>query len=743
MKKFQYYSQLNQKDCGPTCLKMIARHHGKTIALAKITALSETTRMGSTLAGVAEAAERLGFRTLGVKIDFAKFSQEAPLPALLHWQGNHYVVVYRISATRVWVADPAHGLLQYTHADFITRWVGHNATPTTREGIALLLEPTPAFYQSSEDKAEGRFGWQLLRGHVRRYRSYFGQLIVGLLAASVLQLFFPFLTQSIIDVGIKNQDLNLIYIILAAQLFIFLGRSSLEIIRGWILLHLSARINISLISDFFIKLMKLPVSYFDTRLTGDIMQRINDHRRIERLLTTSSLSTLFSAVNLVVFGAVLAWYNGQIFAIFFVSTALYMGWILLFLKKRHELDYKRFSTISAEQSKVIETISGMQEIKLHNAERQKRWSWEYLQARLFRVEIRSLKLEQVQSVGSTFLNELKNIFITVFSATLVIKGQLTLGMMLAISYILGQLNGPISQLVEFIHSLQDASIALERLAEIHDKEEEDPDPALKTHQVDTAADLVLSEVSFRYVGAPALVLRNVCLTIPARKVTAIVGASGSGKSTLLKLLLKMYEPSSGDIRLGHTRLATISQPAWRAHFGVVQQEGFLFNDTIAANIALGHDDIDLPRLLQAAQVANIRAFIEGLPLSYNTRIGSEGTGISTGQKQRLLIARAIYKSPDFLFFDEATSALDAKNERIIIENLQQYYLNKTVVVIAHRLSTVIHADQIVVMNDGEVVEVGTHEHLIRQQGVYYNLIKNQLELEKLDAPRLPAPAHAT
>lgn len=742
MKKFVHYTQLHQKDCGPTCLKMVARHYGKTVPLARISALAETTRTGSSLAGIAEAAERLGFRTLGIRIDFNRFRREAPLPAVLHWQGHHYVVVYHITDRKVFVADPAHGLLTYSHAEFINAWIGLNATADTREGIALLLEPTAAFYQQPEERDERNFGWQVLATYLRRYRGFFVQLLVGLAAASLLQLIFPFLTQSIIDVGIKNQDLKLVYLILAAQLFLFLGRVTLEVIRGWILLHLSSRINISLLSDFFIKLMKLPVSYFDTRLTGDIMQRINDHRRIEQLLTTSSLNTLFSLVNVLIFGTILLWYNFRIFGIFAVSTALYVGWILLFLQKRRELNYKRFSSISAEQSKVIETISGMQEIKLHNAERQKRWGWEYLQARLFRLEIRNLKLEQVQSVGSGFINELKNILITVFAATLVIQGQLTLGMMLAISYILGQLNGPVAQLVEFAHSLQDAAIALERLTEIHDKEEEDPDPAAKIHVVDAAADLVVEQLSFRYLGAPDTTLRQVHFTIPAKKVTAIVGASGSGKSTLLKLLLKMYDPTAGSIRLGHTKLAAISQQAWRAHFGVVMQEGYLFNDTIAANIALGHDDIDYPRLLEAAQVACIQEFIESLPLSYNTRIGGEGMGISTGQKQRLLIARAVYRNPDFLFFDEATSALDARNERLIIQNLQRYYRDKTVVVIAHRLSTVRHADQLVVMHEGRVAEIGDHESLIQQQGAYYNLVKNQLELEKLEPQLTAEPTYA-
>jgi ATP-binding cassette subfamily B protein len=730
--RFTFYKQLEAKDCGPSCLRMLAKYYGKTISLGKIRSYSETTRSGSSLASINDAAEKLGFRTLGAKLSFKKLSQEAPLPLIIHWQGNHFVVVYKITKKKIFVADPAHSLLTYSPEDFINRWIGSNVTEHTEEGIALLLEPSPAFYQQPEDKEEKVYGLSFLSTYFKRYSQFFAQLIIGLMAASMLQLLFPFLTQSIVDVGIKNQDISFVYLILIAQLFLFIGRTSIEVIRSWILLHLSTRINISLISDFFIKLMRLPIGYFDTRLTGDIMQRINDHRRIEQLLTTSSLSTLFSMVNLLVFGAVLAWYHVTIFTIFLVGVSGYLAWVVLFLKKRKDLDYKRFSQISTEQGKVIEMIGGMQEIKLHNAERQKRWNWEYLQARLFRLEIKSLRLEQTQAVGSSFINELKNILITVFAATLVIQGELTLGMMLAISYILGQLNGPILQLVNFTHSLQDARIALERLAEIHDKEDEEPEGKSKIHHIDPAADLGIDQLTFRYAGSEEPVLRGLSFTVPAKKVTAIVGASGSGKTTLMKVLLKFYEPNTGSISLGATKLSTISQQAWRSHFGVVMQEGYIFNDTIAGNIALGEDEVDHQRLLQAVEVANIREYVESLPQSYNTKIGVEGLGMSTGQKQRLLIARAIYKNPAFLFFDEATSALDSRNERVIMENLQQFYKGKTAVIIAHRLSTVKHADQIVVMHEGEITEIGTHHSLIHKRGAYYNLVKNQLELEKLN-----------
>jgi ATP-binding cassette subfamily B protein len=554
--------------------------------------------------------------------------------------------------------------------------------------------------------------------------------VIGLIAASLLQLIFPFLTQSIVDVGIKNQDIHFIYLILFAQLALFVGRTAIEVIRSWILLHLSTRINISLVSDFFIKLMNLPIAFFDTRMTGDILQRINDHKRIERILTTSSLNVLFSMVNLVVFSFVLAYYNMTLFFIFLVGSFLYFLWIAIFLKKRRDLDYKRFSQVSQEQSKVIELVNGMQEIKLHNAEKQKRWGWEFLQARLFKVSIEGLALEQYQSVGSGFINELKNILITFLSAKLVIDGDITLGMMLAISYIVGQLNSPISQLINFIREVQDAKISLDRLSEIHNKEDEEPADIDFVKDVDEEADISVSNLSFRYTGSDQMVLKELDVTIPANKVTAIVGVSGSGKTTLMKLLLKFYEPNEGQIKLGNYNLENVSQKIWRSQSGVVMQEGYIFSDTIANNIAVGEDYVDKQKLAHAVDVANIKEYIETLPLSYNTKIGMEGVGLSTGQKQRLLIARSVYKNPNFLFFDEATSALDANNEKVIMEKLNTFFEDKTVVVIAHRLSTVRNADQIVVLEQGKIVEVGNHETLVKQKRNYYHLVKNQLELGK-------------
>lgn len=543
-----------------------------------------------------------------------------------------------------------------------------------------------------------------------------------------MQLIFPFLTQSVVDIGIQNQDIHFVYLILIAQLFLFFGKTGIELIRAWILLHLSTRINISLISDFFIKLMNLPIAFFDIKMTGDIMQRINDHKRIEHLLTTQSLNVLFSFFNLIVFGVVLAWYNTTIFIIFFAGSVLYFIWVLLFLKKRKDLDYKQFSEMSTEQSKVMELINGMQEIKLHNAEKHKRWAWEFVQARLFKISMKSLALEQYQSIGSGFINEIKNIFISIFSAKLVIDGEITLGMMMSISYIIGQLNSPIQQLIGFVYSVQDAKIALERLSEIHTKEDEENPQDEKIHEVPLDADFELSNVDFRYVGSSESVLKDLSLNIPANKITAIVGASGSGKTTLMKLLLKFYEPQQGKISIGSYELNTVSQSSWRSQCGVVMQEGYIFNDTLANNIVIGEDYIDRARLAQAVKIANIKSFIENLPMGYNTKIGMEGVGMSAGQKQRLLIARAVYKNPKFIFFDEATSALDAKNERIIMENLNRFFKNRTAIVVAHRLSTVKNADQIVVLDQGKIIENGTHNELVNLKGNYYTLVKNQLDL---------------
>jgi ATP-binding cassette, subfamily B, bacterial len=727
--KYPHFLQPDAMDCGPTCLRMIAKYYGKSYSLQDLRSIAHTNREGSSLLGLSEAAELIGFKTLGVKIGFNKLEEEVPFPCIAHWNQNHFVVIYEINKEVITVGDPAHGIIKYKKDEFIKPWVSDGKD----EGILLLMEPTPEFYNKEVVNGliqeEKKRSLSFLFNYLLAHKKLILQLIIGLLAGSLLQLIFPFLTQSIVDIGIQNNDIQFIYLILFAQLMVFFGRTTIEIIRSWILIHISSRINISLVSDFFIKLMKLPISFFDVKMTGDIMQRIGDHSRIEHFLTGSSLNTLFSLFNLVIFSAVLAYYSVFILVVFLSGSLLYFIWIMFFMKRRADLDFKRFQQSSQNQSKEMELILGMQEIKMHNAERQKRWQWEQIQVKLFKINLKGLSLSQLQNSGSALINELKNIFITFLAAKLVLEGPLTLGQMLSISYIIGQLNSPILELVHFLQQWQDAKLSFERLSEIHNKEDEIPLSQSFISDIDLNEDIVVKDLYFKYDQLQTnYTLEDVSFTIPHGKTTAIVGSSGSGKTTLMKILLKFYEPQKGEITFGTQLLKHISPKTWRSHCGVVMQEGYIFSDTIANNIAVGFDSIDKEKLKYATQTANIKSFIDQLPLGFNTKIGSDGSGMSTGQKQRIMIARAIYKNPALLFFDEATSALDANNEKIITENLNVFFKNKTALIIAHRLSTVKQADQIIVLENGKIVEIGNHEALAKKKGKYYELVKNQLEL---------------
>ncbi|MGB0524395.1 MAG: peptidase domain-containing ABC transporter [Flammeovirgaceae bacterium] len=726
-KKFPHFQQRDQMDCGPTCLKMIAKSYGKSVSLPYLRKEAHIDRQGVSLLGISDAAEKIGFRTMAVRADYDTLAEEAPFPCIVHWNQAHFVVVYAIKKDKVYVADPGNALITYSKEEFCKCWTGTGTGKA--EGITLLLEPGPDFYADEfMGEAPDKTKLTFLFKYLTPYKKLVFQVFLGLVTGSVLALLLPLLTQALVDSGVNKQNLTIIYVILIAQLMLFVGKTSIDIIRSWILLHMSSRINIYIISDFLIKLMKLPISFFDSKNLGDILQRLQDHERIKHFLTSSSLEFIFSIFNLFVFGLILLAYNFSIFLIFILGSGFYIIWILFFMKRRRILDFKRFNQAAANQSSEVQLVQGMQEIKLNNCEKQKRWEWENIQVRLFKISLSSLAVQQYQNSGGAFINELKNILITFWAAKEVMDNNMTLGMMMAAQQILGQLNAPILQFVNFIQEAQDAQISLERLGEIHNREEEDS--SIETAlMIPEEKDLLIKDLDFRYGDPNAeFVLHRVNMTIPYGKTTAIVGASGSGKTTLLKLLLKFYEPESGEIKLGETPLRNLNSRAWRNKVGVVMQDGFIFSDSIANNIALGAEHVDIKRLVFACEIANIRTFIEEMPLNYNTKIGSDGIGLSQGQKQRLMIARAVYKNPDFLFFDEATSALDAKNEREITEKIEQFTNGKTVIVIAHRLSTVKNADQIIVLDKGEVKEAGDHTELTAKRGLYYELVKNQLEL---------------
>ncbi|MDJ1485604.1 peptidase domain-containing ABC transporter [Cytophagaceae bacterium YF14B1] len=794
-KTYRFYRQLDFMDCGPTCLKMISSFYGKDYSLDFFRTNTFITRQGVSIGCLSDAAEKIGFKTLIAKVSLHQICHEVPLPCILHWNQEHFVVLYEVRSGGLFrkeeqfiIADPAHQLVAVNRNVFLNCWIGQNTSQTqpdqetellknsSSKGIALLLEPTVEFYSNAAPQKDKPTGFRFLLQYLQPYRRLVLQIVLGMLLSSMLNLTFPFLTQSLVDYGIQHKNPSFIHLILFSQLLLFLGGIAIDMIRNWILLHINTRISVSIISNFLVKLMKLPLHFFESKNIGDISQRINDHHRIETFLTSATLQTLFSLVNLFILSFVLSIYNLKILGVFLVGSFLSIVWMFIFLKKRKDLDYHRFQRLRDNQNNIYELITSMQEIKLNNCEKSKRWEWERIQAKLFKINIQSLTLEQYQEIGFSSITQGKNILVSYLAASLVIENQITLGMMLSISYIIGQMNGPLGQIVGFMKSIQDAKISLERLGEIHNRQEEEetdqsngwllsgqeallPDMAMPAdtigempadpvsyHQQTTShvpasahpakaiqdpgltSGISIAQVSFRYGGPRSkMVLNDATFHIPKGKVTAIVGASGSGKTTIVKLLLKFYEPSQGEILIDGTDLNHLSARWWRSQCGTVMQDGYIFSDTIARNIAV-EGTIDRERLVHAIQTANLHEYVQRLPLGLNTYIGNTGAGLSGGQRQRILIARAVYKNPEYIFFDEATSALDANNEKVIIHNLNHFFKGRTVIVIAHRLSTVRNADQIIVMHNGAIIEQGTHHTLCSQQGYYFELVRNQLEL---------------
>lgn len=737
-RKFPLYTQLDLMDCGPSCLRMISEYYGRKYSLQFLRERCFITRLGVSMLGISDAAEYIGFRTMYVRSSVDQLVREAPFPCILHWNQNHFVVCYgvkeggglfsRQSPKRTfYIADPVGEKYTMSEEEFRRCWIS-SCKEDEGMGTALLLSPTPKFYDSSttEDEPQVRSLGYFFR-YLRPHRGQMLQIGIGLLIGFIISLIAPFLTQSMVDQGIGNTDLDFITMVLIAQVCITAISMLVGFLQSWISLYMNTQISISLISDFLSKLMKLPIRFFDSKNIGDIMQRIGDHGRIEAFLLDSSFTIILATINFFIFGLIMAIYNWQILIIFLLGNTIHVAWVVLFMRYRRKLDYRRFTQAAAEQSNLLGLITSMQDIKLNNCEVQQRWKWERIQIRLFRISVDGVRLGQIQTVGSFFISQITSVIISFLSARLVVSGEITLGMMMSIGYIIGQLSAPISQFVGLAHGFQDAKISLERLGEVHNRADEDQDLTEKVQELPSDKSIELRDISFSYSGSERdYVLHNLSITIPQNRVTAIVGASGCGKTTIAKLLLGYYTPQQGEILVGGIPLNSINPYVWRNNVGAVLQESGLFSDTIAYNIAPNDTDPDKQRLALATHKACIQEYIASLPLKYNTKVGMEGSGLSQGQKQRLLIARALYKEPQYIILDEATNALDAINEASIINNLYQSFEDKTVIIIAHRLSTIKRADNIIVMDKGQIVEQGCHSELLTQEGHYYQLLQHQL-----------------
>lgn len=722
MISFPNFKQLDQMDCGPTCLKIIAKYYGKNVSLNKIRNDSEISREGASLFGITQAAHKIGISTTGLKLNIQQL-EDIVLPCILHWEKNHFVVLYKIKKNKYYVSDPSKGKIVYTTKELNNSWLGNHI-----EGVALILQPSEKFFELKNEKSSRQDIIGLIKS-ISGFKKLIFQLLVGFAIGTGIQIAIPFFSQALVDWGIKFKNIDFIYLLLIAQFSLIVGKASIDFIRSWIVLHISTKINIDILTGFLVKILRLPISFFQIKTTGDIIQRINDQKRIEDFLTGTSLNTIFAILNLGVFSIILIHYKPQIFYIFVIFSLFYAIWVLYFLERRKIIDHTRFDLETKNQNSLIQLIEGVQEIKLNNCEDEKRWEWEKIQAKIFRNSINNLSLSQKYQLGSLLINEGKNILITFIAALAVINNEITLGEMIAVQYVIGQLNTPLEQIITVSQIYQDALISMERLNEVNEIENEDTNiEEIKVQYLPKNKTISFHGVSFKYPGKLSeYTLNNIHLSIPEGKTTAIVGMSGSGKTTLLKLLLRLYDVDQGLMLLGDINLNLISHTFWRKNCGAVMQDGFIFSDTIERNIILKGNP-DIKRLERALEIANLKDFVDHLPLGVETKIGVEGNGISQGQKQRILIARAVYKNPEYIFFDEATNALDSTNEKIIMNNLKYFFKSKTVVVVAHRLSTVKEADNIIVMENGSIIEQGKHEDLLKQEGKYHQLVKNQLNL---------------
>ena len=721
--RFPYEYQLDAMDCGPAALKIIAKYFGKYYSLQYLRDLCGITREGVSFLDLSYGAEKVGLHTLAVKADIKDLILKVPLPCIVHWNNSHFIVVYKCTKSKVYVSDPAKGLIKYSVEEFKKGWYKDGDST----GALLAIEPMADFLQRDlEEKTERKKTFENIFGYFAPYKRNFATIFVVMLIATALQGVLPFISKAVIDVGIQTRDLDFINLVLIANIVIILSVTISSVVRDWLLLHITARVNIALISDYLIKLMQLPVTFFENKMIGDILQRAQDHERIRDFIMNSSLNLVFSALTFITFGVILLVFNPVIFYLFISGSILYVFWVLAFLKVRKKLDWEYFDLISKNQSYWVETVSAISDIKINNYEKQKRWKWENIQARLYKVNLKVLNVTNFQNMGAQFINSIKNLAIIFYCAKAVIVGEITFGVMISAQFIIGMLNAPLSQFVGFIISAQYAKISFLRINEIHQMKDEEEVLVGNTMILPKSKSLLLRNIVFQYTPNAPFVLKQITLAIPEGKTTAIVGGSGSGKSTLLKLLMRLCHPTHGDILIGNMNISNLSLREWRNHCGVVMQDGKIFNDTILNNIVLDDENINHENLSEAVRIAHIAEEIEQMPQGYLTKIGEVGRGLSGGQKQRILIARALYKAPPYLFLDEATNALDAINEHKIVQALNHAFEKRTVVVIAHRLSTIMHAHQIVVMRDGFITEVGNHQQLMAKEGHYADLAQKQM-----------------
>lgn len=723
LNRFPVEYQMDSQDCGPACLKIIAKHFGKFYSLQSLRDKCGITKEGVSLLDLSTGAESIGLRTLAIKCTIDDVVNSVPFPAIIFWKDSHFVVVYHANKKYIWVSDPAKGRIKYTHEEFKKGWYQKGA----KQGVLLAIEPTAEFKDSKAEREQRKNTFSSILKYFTPYQRNFILIFVIMLLVTALQGMLPFISKAVIDVGIKTSDVNFINMVLIGNISILLSVMIFNVIRDWILMHITARVNIALISDYLIKLMKLPVTFFENKLLGDILQRAQDHERIRSFIMNNSLSLIFSILTFVVFSIILLIYNAIIFYIFISGSILYAGWVLLFLNIRKKMDWEYFELLSKNQSYWVETVSSIQDIKIYNYEKHRRWKWEEIQARLYHVNKRVLAITNAQNLGAQFIESIKNMGIVFFCATAVIKGEITFGVMISTQFIIGMLNGPLVQFINFIVSAQYAKISFLRINEIKQLEDEEELLSVgSTTILPENKSLILDNVNFQYTANSPLVLHNIYLHIPENKVTAIVGGSGCGKSTLLKLLVRLYKPSYGDIKMDKMNVNAINLRQWRSMCGVVMQDGKIFSDTILNNIVLDDEHIDYEQLRKVCRIAQIEDEINAMPKGFETNIGENGRGLSGGQKQRLLIARALYRNPQYLFLDEATNALDTINEKKIVEALNNAFLQRTVIVVAHRLSTIRNADQIVVLDKGYIVEVGNHDSLMERKGHYFQMIASQM-----------------